>query len=200
MTHKIQNKVAATIAATIMLLTSAAAFADAEPFKTDGHHTRIRFVASTLLFDVDGWFDRYNIDAKVDPKNLKNSKVNVAIKTKSINTNNKDRDAHLRKPDFFHASKYPEITFESTKITPRGKKKVIVEGELKMHGKSKKVKIPFTRVQAKNGAGKEQNVFKGDLRIKLSEFGIGNDSLAAKISLKDEVDVKLVIAGFIQES
>jgi polyisoprenoid-binding protein YceI len=38
------------------------------------------------------------------------------VKVASIDTGNADRDAHLRSPDFFDAERYPDITFESTRI------------------------------------------------------------------------------------
>ncbi|MCA9581628.1 MAG: YceI family protein [Myxococcales bacterium] len=168
-----------------------------QQFENDGNHTRIRFVASTTLFDVDGWFDKYKLNIQGDPVTLKDASVKVEIDAASINTSNQKRDDHLRSPDFFDVKKYPTITFTSDKVTKKGKK-ILVTGDLTMHGITKKVSIPFSKTTAKNGAGVEETVFRGDLTIDRTDYQIGTESLAAKISLKDDVKVHLVIAGFFK--
>src|SRR5690606_12371052 len=87
------------------------AAADVKAFTNDGNHTRIRFVAETVLFQVDGWFDRYKVNIKGDPEKLTDVAIKLEIQTASINTSNQKRDEHLRNPDFFNAPKNPTITF-----------------------------------------------------------------------------------------
>ena len=166
-------------------------------FENDGNHTRVRFEASTPLFEVDGWFDRYNLQISGDPKTLKNVKVRVSIDAASINTNNAKRDKHLRSADFFDVQKHPKIVFTSTKASRRGDK-IVVSGTLTMRGVEKPLEIPFTRVTARNGAGVMQTVFRGDFELDRNRWGIGSKSVAAKIGLNDAVRVKLVIAGFFK--
>lgn len=174
---------------------SSVAFAAVQSFRPDTNHTRILFVASTLLFDVDGSFGRYTFNIEGDPDDLSGVKVNVEIDAASITTQNERRDNHLRNADFFDVAQFPKITFTSTRAVNEGGN-IVVEGVLKMHGREKTLRIPFKKVTAANGAGNMETVFKGELVLKRSDFGIGKDSVAAKLSLEDEVKVKLVIAGF----
>lgn len=193
----LKTKLRATLAATLVLTLSAVAFAAVQKFEPDTNHTRILFVASTLLFDVDGSFGRYTFDIEGDPENLNGVKINVEIDAASINTQNDQRDNHLKGPDFFNVAQFPKITFTSTRAV-RENGKIVVDGVLKMHGKQKNIRIPFSKVTAANGAGNMETVFKGEITLNRNDFGIGADSVAAKISLENDVKVKLVIAGFFK--
>jgi polyisoprenoid-binding protein YceI len=184
-------------AATLVLTMSAVAFAAVQKFTPDENHTRLLFVASTLLFDVDGSFGRYTFDIEGDPDNLSGVKINVEIDAASINTQNERRDTHLKSADFFNVAQYPKITFTSTRaVSENGK--VVVDGVLSMHGHQKNIRIPFSKVTAANGAGNMETLFKGEITLNRNDFGIGADSVAAKISLENDVKVKLVIAGFFK--
>lgn len=70
-------------------------------------------------------------------------------------------------------------------------------GTLDMHGKKKKLTIPFRRVSGKNGAGVATTAFKGKLPLNRNDFGVGTDSIAAKISLEDEVALDLLLVAFL---
>jgi hypothetical protein len=43
--------------------------------------------------------------------------VNVTVQAASIDTDERDRDAHLRSADFFDVEKFPPLTFRSGAIT-----------------------------------------------------------------------------------
>jgi polyisoprenoid-binding protein YceI len=73
---------------------------------------------------------------------------------------------------------------------------LIVKGNLTMHGTTKLISIPFNVAKGKNGAGVDTTTYKGKLTIDRNDFGIGTDSIAAKISLEDEVEIKLLIVTF----
>lgn len=180
-----------------MLVVTSVAYAAVQKFRIDNNHTRITFVASTLLFDVDGAFDRYTINAEGDPETLAGFKLRAEIDAASINTANEMRDRHLRTPDFFNVEQFPKIVFTSNSATREGDR-IVVAGTLDMHGHQKPVRVTFSKVTARNGAGNMETVFKGQLTLNRNDYAIGADSVAAKISLEDEVKIKLVIAGFFE--
>ena len=113
----------------------------------------------------------------------------------SINTQNVKRDNHLKSADFFDVENHPKITFASTSVKSKGSQ-LNVKGNLSMHGKTKSVTIPFKVAKGKNGAGVDTTTYKGKLTIDRNDWGIGSDSIAAKISLEDEVEIKLLIVTF----
>lgn len=152
-----------------------------------------------MLFEVPGRFEKYKLNIQGDPADLSTVKIKVELDSKSVNTANKMRDNHLRTEDFFDAAKYPKITFTSEKVWREGDK-VQVQGTLGMHGVEKPLQITFTEATGLNGAGSPTWSYKATLNISRKDFGIGADSIAAKISLKDEVSLNLLLVGFFNEA
>ena len=54
-------------------------------------------------------------------------------------------------------------------------------------------------VKWKNGAGTDTWSYEGSIKLNRKDFGIGADSVAAKISLKDDVELNLLLVGFFEE-
>jgi polyisoprenoid-binding protein YceI len=181
-----------------VLLLAVPLLAETKVFRVDGTHTVLGFKASTLLFDVPGRFTKYTADIQGDPTSLEGAKVRLEIDTKSINTANNTRDDHLRTPDFFDAAKFPKITFTSQEVRREGDK-VRVRGTLTMHGVSRELDLPFVYAEGMNGAGSHTWSYRATLPLDRLDFGVGADSVAAKISLKRQVDLDLLLVGFFEE-
>ena len=178
-----------------VLWVSSTAFAAFSALKLDRTHSKVSFTAATVIFDVDGEFGDFSVNIDGDPAKPETVKVEANIDVASLNTNNTKRDDHLKSPDFFDAGKYPKIRFASTRVKAKGSQ-LIVEGNLTMHGKSQLVSIPFKVAKGKNGAGMDTTTYKAKITIDRNDFGIGTDSIAAKISLEDEVEIKLLVVTF----
>jgi polyisoprenoid-binding protein YceI len=121
--------------------------------------------------------------------------VVFTIKSSSIDTNNADRDNHLRSADFFDAAKNPEITFKSSKIVPAGKDKFDVTGTLTLRGVSKEVTIPVTYLGSMKTGNSEVAGFELSTRVNRKDYGINwNKTLdAGGIMLSDEVDITIAL-------
>ena len=182
------------LAALLLLAPITTLTAADKTFTPDTVHTRLGFIAKTI-FKVEGVFDKYTVEASGDPATLKNAKVKIVFDATSINTDNKTRDEHLKSPDFFDVAKFPNITFTSSKIWKKAGK-IMVQGSLDMHGVKKDVTIPFELTTGKNGAGNDTWTFDGSVKINRNDWGVGTGSIAAKISLKDTVELNLQLVGF----
>ncbi len=167
-------------------------------FRVDDTHTVLGFKASTLLFDVPGRFPNYKADIQGDPASPAGAKVLLDIDTGSINTSNDTRDEHLRSRDFFDAAKYPKITFTSQEVHREGDR-VLVRGALTMHGVAKNLDLTFLAAEGMNGAGTHTWSYRTILPLDRLDFGIGAESVAAKISLKQQVELDLLLVGFFEE-
>jgi polyisoprenoid-binding protein YceI len=80
----------------------------------DPAHSEITFkVKHMMISTVTGHFDDFQATVMADGENFKNANIAFSAKAASINTKNKDRDAHLKSDDFFNAEKFPELKFVS---------------------------------------------------------------------------------------
>jgi polyisoprenoid-binding protein YceI len=180
------------------LLLAAPLTAQTKVFRVDENHTVFGFKASTLLFDVPGRFATYKADIQGDPATLEGAKVRIDIDAKSLNTAIKSRDEHLRSADFFDVAKFPKITFTSTDVRKDGDR-VRVQGTLNMHGISKDLVLSFEPAEGMNGADVRTWSYRTTLSLDRLDFGVGAESVAAKISLKRQVDLNLLLVGFFEE-
>lgn len=172
--------------------------AQSKVFRADENHTVIGFKASTLLFDVPGRFTRYKADIQGDPAAPGDAKVQITIDAKSIATANAARDNHLRTPDFLDVAKYPTITFISKDVKKVGDQ-LVVRGTLTLHGVSRELELPFTAAEGMNGADVRTWSYRATLPLDRLAFGVGAESVAAKISLKKQVELDLLLVGFFED-
>lgn len=128
-----------------------------KPYPIDMNHSNVGFSVPILngLSKVKGKFTDFTVNLTNDEKDITKSSVNVVIKATSIDTGIDGRDRHLRTADFFDVEKYPEITFQSSRIEKRGKQ-LVAHGTLTMHGVSKEIALPFTVTGVNESADKSK--------------------------------------------
>lgn len=109
----------------------------------DPTHSNVGFKVKHMMFtNVKGSFTDYTATATTENENdLTNATLAFEAKTASINTENADRDNHLKSADFFEADVYPSIKFDSTSITDKGGNKYTIEGNLTIKDVSKPIKF-----------------------------------------------------------
>ena len=110
----------------------------------------------------------------IDETKPQDSKVNVIIKTASIDTGIPKLDEHLKGPQFFDVAQFPTATFVSDKVTVTGKNTAKVSGILTVHGVSKPVTLDVTlnKVGVSPITNKKTAGFTASTTIKRSDFGI----------------------------
>ena len=106
----------------------------------DQTHTEVGFVIRHLMVSkVRGQFNQFSGSFTVGA-DLASSGVEAEIDMASIDTNNADRDAHVRSADFFDVEQFPNMTYRSTGIRQAGDG-YVVDGELSLHGVTKPVAL-----------------------------------------------------------
>src|SRR5262245_13671893 len=125
----------------LVLAAAVPAFA-ADSWNIDPVHSNVIFKIQHL--GTSRFIGRFNsVAGKIvwdqDPAK---SSIEVTVKTDSIDTNNADRDKHLKSPDFFNAKQHPTITFKSTKVE-KGEKDYTLTGDLTLHGETHPVTARF---------------------------------------------------------
>lgn len=164
----------------------------ATKWNLDTTHSEITFkVRHMMISNVKGAFNTFTAEVEAEDDTFKNAKVSATIQTDSIDTNNTDRDTHLKSADFFNAEHNPTITFESASLADD------VTGHLTINGVTKPVQleVEFGGInQDPWGNTKAGFTFEG--KIKRSDFGLNwNAALeTGGVLVSDEVK----IAGELQ--
>jgi polyisoprenoid-binding protein YceI len=144
----------------------------ADEYAYAGVHSSIGFKARHL--DISWIHGRFNVAEGrfvLDRENPAKSKFELSIKADSVDTNNAQRDEHLRQPDYFDTKQFPTIDFQSTSVKPiEGGYEV--QGNFTMHGRTRPVTLRLL--------GGKEHVFKGgvkrvafstELALKRSDYG-----------------------------
>jgi polyisoprenoid-binding protein YceI len=163
-----------------------------ENYKLDNSHAALIFAVNH--FGLSYTYGRFNSIsgsfAMVDSEPT-NAGFTFEIETASIDTNNADRDEHLRSPDFFDAQQFPEITFVTTGFRKSGDE-FLVTGDLRLRDQIRQVTMPMKLVGMGNDPfGNERAGFFTKFTIKRSEFGM--DKMVGAIG--DNVSITFSFEG-----
>jgi polyisoprenoid-binding protein YceI len=167
----------AAFALVVMVATVPAVQAQTDPapaptFTLDNAHTSLIFGVSHMGFSYT--WGRFNTVAgrfSFDKSSPAAGQFQFEIDAASVDTNSKERDEHLRNPDFFDTVQFPKITFVGKSITVTEKGFDLL-GEMTMHGVAKEVTIPMQFM----GEGESQMGyhmgFTSQFFLKRSDFGM----------------------------
>ncbi|MFZ4620880.1 MAG: YceI family protein [Bacteroidota bacterium] len=140
----------------------------------DVAHTNINFTVSHMVIsEVTGTFKEFQGTVTAAKDDFSDAQIEVTINAKSINTENNDRDNHLRSADFFDAENHPVLSFKSTGVESKGSGKLAITGVLTMRGISKNVVLDAKfKGQAVNPWGQIVAAFKASTTINRKEWGL----------------------------
>lgn len=143
-------------------------------YKIDPSHAHANFsVKHMMISKVNGGFEKITGTFLYDPEDLSRSSVNVSIDVGSINTNEPQRDAHLKSADFFDIEKYPVMEFRSTRFYRNGDD-LMVTGDLTIHGVTKPVELEVEELsdEVKDPWGNIKRGVSAKTKIKRKDFGL----------------------------
>jgi polyisoprenoid-binding protein YceI len=163
-------------------------------WNVDASHSQVGFAVKHLVIsNVRGEFKKYEGKVLLDDADVTRSSVEAVIDVNSLDTRVADRDGHLRSPDFLDASKYPAITFRSTKVAGAGKDRLQVTGDLTLHGVTRPVVLDFTTTpEVKGMFGEIRRGFSATTRLSRKDYGLTwNKVVEAGPAVGDEVTIVL---------
>ena len=145
--------------------------------------SQIEFVGTKPSGSHRGGFTRFTADGAADWGDLSKSSFKIDIDTTSLWSDNNGLTNHLKNSDFFDVSRYPNITFETTRIELASAKKAVVTGKLTMLGKAVEVAIPCS-IEVTDGSLQVKSEFK----IDRTQWGMTR----AKGRVDDEVEIAAI--------
>ncbi|HVP10615.1 MAG TPA: YceI family protein [Phycisphaerae bacterium] len=209
--------------ATVVLLMTARSFGGQNPpvtldvkasgektFYVDGRagNNQVSVFSQSTLEDFTVVCNKVSGKCQIDPKNVASFKGRFSIRVEDLRSGIDLRDTHLRSPEWFDATKYPEVVIEIGKVEDVKKTEpntvtMKLLGTCFMHGKTGNVSIPATMTYLDETPVTMKRV-KGDLlriraefEVKLSDYAITGPPASETIGLKvsDTQAVKVTVFG-----
>jgi polyisoprenoid-binding protein YceI len=171
------KKALATLALGTALLGVGQAMAADYVIDKKGQHAFVTFKISHLGYSwIYGSFKDFDGTFSFDAAKPEASKVQVSLKTASLDSNHAERDKHIRSEDFLNVSKYPEATFESTAVKSTGTDTADITGNLTLNGVTKPVVVAAHFIgEGKDPWGGYRAGFEGSMTLHLKDFGMTYD-------------------------
>lgn len=160
-------------------------------WKIDPTHSELTFkVRHLMITNVKGEFRQFDATIESADDDFSQASVEVTVDANSIDTNNADRDKHLRSADFFEVDKYPEITFRGTEFTKKGEGQYVLKGLLGIKGVENEISLDVEHGgKIKDPFGNEKAGFSLEGKINRKDWGLNwNAALeAGGVMVSDEV-------------
>lgn len=162
----------------------------------DPVHSGAEFkVRHMMISNVKGQFTGVAGTLTLDETDLLQSRVEATIDAASISTRDAQRDAHLRSADFFDVEKFPTLSFQSTRIARAADGELAVEGDLTIHGVTRKTvfSVEGPTAPTKDPWGNTRVGLSATAKINRKDFGLTwNGALeAGGILVGDDVTITL---------
>lgn len=159
----------------------------AQSLKASDPQSKVSFSIKNFGIRTEGTLAGLQGTMEMDPSGTNPRSISLSVDAQTINTNNRMRDNHLRKSEYFDVARHPRLLFTANSFT-KTTNGFLVKGSLQIKGIAKNIEINCTTVREGNAY-----IFKGSFPINRRDFKVGGGS----ISLADELTVNFLI-HFIQ--
>lgn len=160
-------------------------------WKLDPAHSEVQFKVKHLMIStVTGYFQKFDLVVETEGNEFeKTTKIVFTADIDSINTNNNQRDTHLKSPDFFDAENHNQLKFEGKSYKAGGLEGTL-EGDLTIRGTTRPVKLKVEHGgTVVDPYGQTKAGFTVEGKISRKEFGLVWNSVteAGQVVVSDDV-------------
>lgn len=160
----------------------------------DPTHTEVQFKVKHLVIStVTGFFKKFSGSVESESNDFDGAQVSFSLDVNSIDTNQTDRDNHLKSPDFFAAEQYPTIDFTGS-LTKVAGTEYKLDGALTIRGITKAIVLDVdfggTIVDP---WGNTKAGFEINGKLNRKDFGLNWNALTEAGGMVVSEDVKLHI-------
>ena len=162
----------------------------------DPMHSEVQFkVKHLVIANVTGSFNKFEGYAETSAEDFSDAKISFSADIDSIDTNQEQRDGHLKSADFFDAAKFPKLEFVSTSFTKKSGSEYSLKGNLTLKGITKEVDLHVEYGgTAKDSYGQIKAGFEVTGKINRLDFGLTWSPVTEAGSVVVSDDVKLIAA------
>jgi len=160
----------------------------------DPLHTQVEFSAKHLgMMTVRGHFAEVTATGDLDIEHPERSTVEVTVATASIRTHNQRRDDDLRSSTFLEVSKYPTITFKSTRLEQTDADHGTMTGDLTIKGNTRPVTLAVTKYGEFTDANMGHRIgYAAEGTINRRDYGVTLDLvLDGRLVVSNEVQINI---------
>ena len=188
-------KIALLFASVPVLAAESAKVPLAERYDIDASHSGVVFGWNHFGFsNPTARFDKIEGSMLLDQADLTKSSISITLPLEGLDTRVAKLDEELKSPEFLDATKYPTITFRSTKVEKTGENRLKITGDLTVHGVTKAVtldaKVNKIGIFEIPGVIKAQTAgFDATTVIRRSDFGVSKYVPA----VSDEIPVRITL-------
>jgi len=160
-------------------------------WKIDPAHSEIQFkVKHLMITTVTGYFRKFDLEVETENDNFTTaSRIEFTADIDSIDTNNDQRDTHLKSADFFHAEEHEQILFVGKKYEGSGTQEKL-HGDLTIRGVTKPiiVNVEFGGIVV-DPYGQTKAGFTVEGKISRKEFGLTWNAVteAGQVVVSDDI-------------
>ena len=172
-------------------------------WKLDPTHSEVQFkVKHLMITTVTGYFKQFDLEVETDGDDFtKASRIEFKADINSIDTNNQQRDTHLKSADFFDAENHSQLTFNGKKYESDGDEGQL-HGDLSIRGTTKPItlKVEFGGIVV-DPYGQTKAGFTVSGKISRKEFGLTWSAVteAGQVVVSDDIrihcEIQLVKQG-----
>lgn len=161
----------------------------------DPTHSEVQFKVKHLVIStVTGQFNEFSGKIEADGENFDGAKASFEADINSVDTNNNDRDTHLKSGDFFDAEKHPKLEFKNGTLKKKSDEEYTLEGDMTIKGHTQKITLSVDLGGIMDDPyGNRKAGFEITGKIKRKEFGLTWNAVteAGGVVVGDEI--KLIL-------
>ena len=159
----------------------------------DPTHSEVQFkVKHLMITTVTGYFKKFNLEVETGSEDFTTAKkIEFTADIDSIDTNNEQRDTHLKSADFFHAEEHGQLRFVGTKYEANGEEAKL-HGDLTIRGITRPVtvNVEFGGIVV-DPYGQTKAGFTVSGKISRKDFGLTWNAVteAGSVVVSDEIKI-----------
>lgn len=161
----------------------------------DPTHSEVAFKVKHLVIStVTGYFRKFEGAAESASEDFNGASVTFSLDVNSIDTNQSDRDQHLKSADFFDTASFPSIAFAGKLVNQAGEYQL--QGDLTLKGITQQVTLDVTYGgTVADPYGQTKAGFEIEGKLNRKDFGLTWSAIteAGSVVVSDQVRLQLSV-------